>query len=103
MAAISRRFISAEAILGELVEVRAYLREERRRLRGVEPLAQHHYAIESGKLHHIAAEGLAHKALHPIPVDGAWHELAREGETEPRYLAARADHVNREESPPNLA
>ena len=61
-------FHLAGAILDELVEVRADFSEEGRRIRIVEPLAQHHYAIETGKFQHMTAKGLAHKALHPIPV-----------------------------------
>src|SRR5258707_7953694 len=103
MAAISRRFISAGAILDQLVEGRADLREEQRHTRAVEPLAQHHYAIKSGKFHHMAAKSLAHKAFHAIPVDRARHKLAREGDTESRYVGPRGEHVNREEPPSNLA
>src|SRR5471032_1289937 len=78
---------SAGGIPGELVEVRANLGEYGRHVCIVEALTQHHHAIEARELEHMAAEGLAHKALHAIPVDGASRELSGEGNAEPRHPA----------------
>src|SRR5258705_4626317 len=94
---------SAGFVLGELVEKGADFSGERRGLGIVETLAQGYDAIESGILHHVAAESVAHKPLHAVAVDGEGDKAAGKSEAQAGAPGLARRHVEDREAPAQLA
>ena len=94
MSAMRTDFTLAVSGVREAIEERADLASQRGKGTGIESFAKGHHTIQGGFPDGMAAESLAHQALHAIAVGGARYKPLREGDAEPGSLTAGGDGMH---------